>query len=377
MCAAAALAAAPLCAAGAAGADDRTEITYRGHVFTVPASWQVVDLDKHPDTCVRFDRHTVYLGTPGERQSCPAQAVGRTEALLVQPGTAAGSAVTENRAAGTYAVTGGRVEVTAAYGSDRATIRDVLRGAGLPVTGARTEPPGTAPLPADATSFRGEGFDTCAAPAQSVMDAWHSDSRYGAVGVYIGGINRACAQPRLTAEWLRAQYTNGWRFFPLYVGRQPASAGGGCAGCAPITDPAPQGAEAADDAARQAAALGFGAGTVLYADLEHYTAKAAVTAQVLDYLRAYTERLHTLGYRAGAYGNTSSLVGDLVAARDRVTLPDVIHYARWDGRSTTSDPAIPADLWSGHQRIHQFQGNTSETHGGATISIDRDRLDVD
>lgn len=75
VCAAAtALAAAPLGAARAAGTDDTVKVTYRGHEFTVPASWPIVDLEKHPDVCVRFDRHAVYLGTPGDQQQCPAAA---------------------------------------------------------------------------------------------------------------------------------------------------------------------------------------------------------------------------------------------------------------------------------------------------------------
>ena len=383
--AAAALAAGPLGAARsaprAADPEDVTRIAYRGHAFTVPASWRIVDLDRHPDACVRFDRHAVYLGTPGGDQNCPARASGRTEALLVQPARSAARAVTENVTARTYRATADRIAVTAAYGRDRTRIQRILRGAGLPVTatsGTPADRPAAAPLPADATSFRGEGFDACTAPSQSAMDAWRDHSDYGAVGVYIGGLNRACAQQHLTAGWVRAQYERGWRFFPLYVGRQPSAAdGGSCGGCAAITSPVSQGTAAADDAAAQAAALGFGKGAVLYNDLEHYERGGKLTDQVLGYLDAYTERLHALGYRAGAYGNTSSLVADLIAHRDEVTLPDVIHFARWNGTSTTSDASIPATLWSGHRRVHQYLGDTTETHGGVTISIDRDRLDVD
>ncbi|MFF1626250.1 glycoside hydrolase domain-containing protein [Streptomyces sp. NPDC058272] len=359
-----------------------TRVGYGGHEFTVPASWEVVDLDEHPDACVRFDRHAVYLGTPGNRPDCPAGARGRTEALLVEPSTAAGSTVTENRTAGTYRVVADGVAVTAAYADDRARIQSILGGAGLPVAAAQTEPtagaPGAAPLPADATSYRGRGFDACTAPDQSAMDAWWSTSGYRAVGVYIGGINRACSQSKLTAEWVRTQYTRGWRFIPLYVGRQPASGSGSCVGgCAVITSPVSQGIAAADDAVRQAAALGFGKGSVIYNDLENYTPGGALTTRVLGYLDAYTERLHTLGYRSGAYGNVGSLVTDLVANRSSTTLPDVLHFARWNRQATTADPAIPATLWSEHQRIHQYQGDTAETHGGVKINVDRNQLDVD
>ncbi|WP_406329250.1 glycoside hydrolase domain-containing protein [Streptomyces sp. NBC_00203] len=386
--AAAALAAGSLGAARSAprpaDSEDTVQVAYRGHEFTVPASWEVVDLAEHPDACVRFDRHAVYLGAPGDRQRCPARAKGRTEALLIQPAPvpAGGNAVTENRTTRTYRATADRITVTAAYGEDRTRIQDVLRSAGLPVAAARAEEasatPAAAPLPADATSFRGKGFDACTAPSQSAMNAWRAASGYGAVGVYIGGINRACAQPNLTAGWVRKQYTAGWRFFPLYVGRQPSADGGSCQGnCAAITSPASQGTTAASDAAVQAAALGLGKGTVIYLDLEAYPTGGAVTTRVLGYLKAYTKRLHTLGYRSGAYGSVASLVTDLVAHRSSVTLPDVIHFASWNLVYTTADAAIPKDLWANHQRIHQYRGDTTETHGGVTIDIDRDRLDVD
>ncbi|MGW7265507.1 glycoside hydrolase domain-containing protein [Streptomyces sp. NPDC054842] len=381
LAAATALAAHPLAAAPAASPppEETVEVAYRGHVFTVPASWRVVDLEKDPDACVRFDRHVVYLGTPGERQNCPADPAGRTEALLVQPAGSAAAEVTENRTAGTYRATADRIAVTAAYGQDRSRIREILRTAGLPVASARAETLAGAPaaLPADATAFRGKGFDACTAPGQAAMDAWKGTSGYGAVGIYIGGINRACAQRNLTARWVQTQYANGWRFFPLYVGRQPSSDGGSCgSGCTAITDPEPQGTAAADDAARQAGALGFGKGTVIYNDLEHYVRGAAVTRRVLAYLEAYTERLHELGYRSGAYGSATSLVPDLVANADGGTLPDVIHFARWNDSATTSDPAIPDTMWADHQRIHQYAGDRTETHGGVKIGIDRNQLDV-
>ncbi|GAA1968070.1 hypothetical protein GCM10009738_50500 [Kitasatospora viridis] len=60
-------------------------VDYHGYHLTVPADWQVVDLSQNPHTCVRFDRHAVYLGTPGAEQDCPAHLSGRTDAVLIQP----------------------------------------------------------------------------------------------------------------------------------------------------------------------------------------------------------------------------------------------------------------------------------------------------
>ena len=54
-----------------------------------------------------------------------------------------------------------------------------------------------------ATRFTGPAFDTCTAPTLAQMTAWRA-SPYKAVGIYIGGVNRSCAQPRLTPTWVTA-----------------------------------------------------------------------------------------------------------------------------------------------------------------------------
>src|SRR5438270_1865680 len=77
-----------LCSVGVASATSDRQlqaVTYHGYSVTVPRSWPVFNLAKASHTCVRFDRHALYLGVPGTEQRCPARAVGRTEAILVQP----------------------------------------------------------------------------------------------------------------------------------------------------------------------------------------------------------------------------------------------------------------------------------------------------
>jgi hypothetical protein len=81
---------------GANGNATRT-VRYRGLEFTVPSDWPVYDLEADPTTCVRFDVHAVYLGHPGADMRCPAIAVGRADALLVEP--VDGSAAAANGAA--------------------------------------------------------------------------------------------------------------------------------------------------------------------------------------------------------------------------------------------------------------------------------------
>jgi hypothetical protein len=60
-------------------------VVYHGYAFQVPASWPVYRLDQHPRTCVRYDVHAVYLGTPGANMDCAAGLVGRTQAVSFIP----------------------------------------------------------------------------------------------------------------------------------------------------------------------------------------------------------------------------------------------------------------------------------------------------
>ncbi|MGW4501137.1 glycoside hydrolase domain-containing protein, partial [Micromonospora sp. NPDC004336] len=92
------------------------------------------------------------------------------------------------------------------------TVGVALTGATAPARAAGY----TGPHPG---TFTGLGFDTCTAPSNASMKAWLA-SPYRAVGIYIGGNGRACAQPNLTRDWVTTQAAAGWRFFPLYVGPQ-------------------------------------------------------------------------------------------------------------------------------------------------------------
>ncbi|SDN64223.1 hypothetical protein [Allokutzneria albata] len=66
-------------------AEDTKPVAYRGYEIDVPASWEVIDLDRAPGTCVRFDKHAVYLGHPRPNPECPARQTDRTEALVLEP----------------------------------------------------------------------------------------------------------------------------------------------------------------------------------------------------------------------------------------------------------------------------------------------------
>ena len=51
------------------------------------------------------------------------------------------------------------------------------------------------------------------------MRAWLA-SPYRAVGIYLGGSNRACPDGNLSAAWVNSVVASGWNLLPLYVGLQ-------------------------------------------------------------------------------------------------------------------------------------------------------------
>lgn len=283
--------------------------------------------------CVRLDRRAVYLGTPGANQNCPSQAIGRRRAILIDPGTRARA----------------RAQASA--------------GVATPVGGSE--------------EFTGLGFDACSAPSARTMSAWAS-SPYRAIGVYIGGANRACSQPNLTSTWVGEQVANEWHLIPTYVGLQAPTSS--CSSCAKLSSSlskaAAQGTEAAEDAVAEAQSVGMGPGSPIYFDMEAYTRTTSATAATLTFLSAWTEQLHALGYVSGTYSSGASGIADLAhAIGGPYTLPDDLWSANWNGAQNTLDPYIPSTAWASHQRIHQYRGGHNETYGLMSINLDNNYVE--
>ena len=373
--AAAAAAVLPAQTAAAAAHPAFVRLTYLRHSFVVPRDWRVINLREHPRTCVRFDRHIIYLGTPSPNQACPSSAIGTTEAMLIEPAARhAAQGAVENPTERRITVTTRRLHIVATFDKHPEQIRRMLASAGLPHPADDPDRPQpatlAASLPAGVTSYRGLGFDTCTAPSETAMQAWRAHSPYGAVGIYIGGSDSACAQPNLTPGWLAATAAQGWHFIPMYVGPQAAFGELQKA-------PAGQGTAAANDAATQAEQLGFGPQTPIYYDMESYPAKES--GRVLQFLAAWTTRLHALGYLSGVYSSSSTGISDLArqAAAGNYPVPDVIFDALWNGQANTQDSVLQAGQWAHQHRAHQYTGNVSQTYGGTTIVIDQDYLDIE
>lgn len=311
-----------------ASASART-IHFQGETVRVPAGWPVFHLNKRPQMCVRLDRKAVYLGSPGPNQRCPADAMGRRRAVLVDPG-------------------------------------------------ARAQASRVPPARISAASeYTGLGFDACTAPSRRSMAAW-AESPYRAIGVYIGGENRGCSQPNLTASWVSEQTGAGWNLIPTYVGLQAPTSS--CTSCATLSSStataARQGGEAAEDAVADAQLAGIGEGSPIYFDMESYSRTSSATNATLSFLAAWTTRLHGLGYVSGVYSSSASGIADLASRLGTgYEQPDDLWIANWNGRANTADSYVPASAWSDHQRIHQYRGGHDETYGGVTINIDNNYVE--
>uniref|UniRef100_UPI003D7355E1 DUF1906 domain-containing protein n=1 Tax=Streptomyces sp. WAC 04229 TaxID=2203206 RepID=UPI003D7355E1 len=382
--------------AAASAAEQTTTVDYRGLSLEVPSGWTVVDLAAAPNTCVRMDQRTVYLGHPGAEQSCPTHVIAeKTEAIVLETFAGAGPRfdvpqvdvpagspaprtlpATDSREV-RLAFEGAGVYATVSHGPSKALIEEIL---GSVRTGAAAEPQ-AAPSPepeagrmmaaraasTPSTGYRGKAFDACSAPSSGAMEDWAA-SPYAGVAIYMGGPSRVCSQPNLTASWVSRRSSDGWHILPIYAGLQAGSISSSSANS--------QGRAAADAAVDLARELGFAPGTVLYVDMESYS--SGYRTNVLNYLSGWTERIQELHYRSGVYSSSSTGIKDLSSVYSSSTLerPDVVWVANWNGRADTYDVNLPADQWADHQRVHQYAGNVTETYGGTTIQIDRNYVDV-
>ena len=424
-------------------------VHYLGYQFQVPSSWPVYKLATDPSKCVLFSTHAVYLGTPGSGQDCPASALGRTEALLIQPASSAGTsasaivvgggtaALPEDAAlpASTTATHMFQVEipkagvlVTATYGTNEAGLRSILAGATITgqaaatgtsshVSGSGSSGSGSsgsgssgsaalggsaAPAASSAASQSlmtvgatssaatssaqtspltsmvgsGLGLDTCTVPSTSTMTKWLA-SPYRVIGTYLGGMNWACGYGNFSASWVSHTAAQGWRFVPLWVGRQaPCSTIPGVAVINP-SQAAAEGQAEATSAVASAKEFGFGKGTPIYFDMEGYNPSGSCSSAVVNFLGGWTRALHAAGYVSGVYASAASGIKDLVAAykSSGSSRPDDIWTADWNGEPVLTDSYVPSTYWSNHQRLHQYSGPHDEKWGGATLNIDSDAAD--
>jgi hypothetical protein len=375
-------------------------VSYGPVSFEAPGGWPVRDLAAEPGLCARLDLPAVYLGSQGPSAACPAHAVGRPQAVQIQPlgavPQASAAATTPTRLDGQparvdpNAAESGQAVValdkpgallTVAKASDAALEPRVLQS--VRVSGAtRLVPSQPVPNALAATrttapkTYTGKGFDACTAPSTRSMSAWRS-SPYRAVGIYLGGANRACGDGNLSSSWVSSVVGSGWRLIPIYVGRQAPCATQRNLVHINSSIATTQGERAAIDAATRASHFRLAHGSPIYFDMEGYGRSSSCVRTVLKFLSGWTTRLHQHGYRSGVYSSTSSGITDLVKVYNSRTIhrPDYIWFAHWTGKATTRDPVLPSTAWPSHRRIGQYRGGHDERYGAVTINIDNDQVD--
>ncbi|WP_235498890.1 glycoside hydrolase domain-containing protein [Knoellia sp. Soil729] len=245
-----------------------------------------------------------------------------------------------------------------------------------PAASADPATPGAYPTASSATRVSGRFFDTCTAPSLSALAAWRGTSPYTGVNIYFGGRNRGCAQPNLTAAWVRSASAANWSLVPTYFGDQPFCVFGSKPYRYAASGAAARGAADGADAVAKAKALGMLAGSALYADVEHYDrAASGCIGAVRTYVSEWTRALHRSGYLAGVYVHQDSGLRDLAASYLTTSLarPDAVWMARWDNVATvTGWPTAGNTLWAEWQRAKQYRGDHVETWGGVSMNVDSD-----
>jgi Domain of unknown function (DUF1906) len=308
--------------------------------------------------------------------------------------------------------------VLATYGTDPALVRQVLgtlraAPAGAPQTGetaqtALTDPSQTAhsqPLArpdsksaskkqapvATTTSWRGlppnwpvqivmpppsaqteKGFDSCTTPSLATMRVWRQ--QYAAVGIYIGGVNDACAYGNLSASWIGSAAAMGWGMLPAYVGPQaPCWSWSGPGVRIVPSKAAAEGVTAGRDAAIDARLFGLAHGSPIYYDMEAYGDGSSCVTAVLTFIGAWDRTVAAAGYVTGVYSSQDSGIMNMQAAVTAKTAsftpPDAIWIALWDNDATLNDGSLS---WPLDERSKQYWGNATGTVGGITLSIDDD-----
>jgi hypothetical protein len=232
------------------------------------------------------------------------------------------------------------------------------------------EPTGGASTPGGVTGLsRLQGIDACTAPSLDTLRAFWDGTPYGDLGIYLGGVNRACAQPNLTASWVSQAVDMGWSFMPIWVGPEAPCFSRAIAKFS--NDPATaamQGQQEANGAIAAAQGVGFSRGSVVYYDMEAYgTTGTTCSPAVQAFVGAWVSTLHAAGWKAGIYGSCVN-VGDFAAA---VPQPDALWYAHWDGIASPTDPTCPAtQAWSPDRIIKQWHGGSNETWNNVTLNVD-------
>lgn len=229
------------------------------------------------------------------------------------------------------------------------------------------------------------GFDTRDYPGDDVMARWLEESPYRWVGYYLPAPCHTGTSWQGKRSTLRSM---GWGIAVLYVGEQdwPISAQHPVTDSVTRADPGTpvaaaeercardnlsgtRGRQDGQDAAGVARGEGFGAGTVVYLDVERVD---SVSTRLAEYVVGWTEALIGAGYHPGLYAHARNAESLLSSMRDAAGGAEVrLWVASPSGFSLRRGPAesgFPATIWQGVLDTH-------ESWGGTTLRIDQNVAD--
>jgi len=153
------------------------------------------------------------------------------------------------------------------------------------------------------------------------MRQWHRHSPYGAVGIYIGGSDRACDSAISPRPGSARRLPRAGGSSPCTPGRRPPS------GAALGGQPGHQGR---GGRRRPGRALGFGPRTPIYYDMEAYPAR--VTGAALRFFVRVDYGAAPAGYLSGVLRQLPLRDHDLAREYSGHTyaMPDAIYDALWN-----------------------------------------------
>lgn len=243
--------------------------------------------------------------------------------------------------------------------------------------GPRLPPPPPVPPAPAGSSWSGFAFDACRAPSQRVMDRWRTSSPFTGVGIYLGGIHRACEQRHLTPTWVTKQVASGWNLLPIWVGPQASCTGyrhritGRPGPYGIYTGARDRAVLEAEQAVSAARSLGLQPGQLIFYDIEPFdVGRRHCRGSSLAFLDQWTREIHRLGYRSGVYSHVNSGISLLSRTGPDYVRPDAVWYAWIDRVGSVPREYVDEPDFMQTSRVHQYVLDNRVEFGGHPMAID-------
>jgi Domain of unknown function (DUF1906) len=211
-----------------------------------------------------------------------------------------------------------------------------------------------------------------------MQSIWINEAWAFNFGLSIGG-ETACTSSLGSpggAAWVSQVYSQGWHFFPYWVGLQAPCNGWGANSISTNTNTAfKQGQQDASSAEAAMVNFGFAAPTVIFDDMEAFgnsTCLSTARASVDRYVSGWDEYLTgVLGDSGGVYGSScGSYVSDWSTLGSGVP-PNVWIADLSRGADTVYGyPCVSDGLWNQNQRDGQWEQQTLPEIGNNLVDRD-------